>query len=664
MTHLPGTQGQINGTSGHDILIGTANDDYIRGLGGFDSVDGVDGNDYLDGGRGNDILVGGLGNDWLIGGIGDDILNGGAGTDQFRFYGYTVTGAGTSTPGHDTDTIQDLNFADGDTIVLGSFAAGLFRGTDINGQLDIINTGAGLGSGANIRSWAGLVDLVASSPAVTAQRLGTSDTLLLSILNIDGARQTIAIDNGWKAYSDLVNTAPGAAEDAADVLEDGTTTGNVLANDGDIDGHAIRVSAIRAAGDDEDVASDGTAKAIAGTYGTLTIRANGSYSYAAGAAQSLAAGVGAQEVFTYTVTDAHGKSATAKIVIGVTGVNDDPVAQALSDTVSENGPALTFAADFGDPDVGDTHKVSVGTAGTLGSVTLNDNGTFSYDPNGKFESLKLGQTATDTFTYTVTDNHGGYSTKTVTVTIVGVNDDPNALGDFNGVVKNGKLSVAAAKGVLVNDGDVEGDTLSIASVNGAAVGTSVLGTFGTLVMKADGSYVYTANRASGSLPAQTVAQDFFTYTLSDGKGGLQTETLAITVFEKGQTYKRGTDGNDKLTGGNGSDVLDGGNGNDTLFGGNGADVLIGGGGDDFLTGGAGPDTFIFYGKSGADVITDFTDGLDKIQFANNVFADFAEVWAAAEQSGNYVIIDLGGGNKITLKNLALGSLDASDFLFL
>jgi VCBS repeat-containing protein len=460
------------------------------------------------------------------------------------------------------------------------------------------------------------------------------------------------------------NDGPQANNDGNSTVEDAAASGNVLTNDSDPDGDTIRVSAIKAGGQSQAVATSGTT--IAGTYGSITIAADGSYSYTANsaAAQALAAGAPAQETFTYTVVDSQGESATAQLVFNITGANDAPVVHALTGPVSENGPARTFSANLTDADAGDTHTVSVGTTGTVGEVTLNLDGTFSYNPNGKFENLKAGQTATDTFTYTVTDSAGASSSNTVTVTIIGENDNPKTLADFNGVVKNGKLSVTAANGVLANDSDVEGEALSVAGVNGGGVGTQVLGTFGTLVMKADGSYVYTANRSPGSLPAQTVAQDFFTYTVRDSKGGLTTETLTITVLEKGQTYHRGKDAGDALTGGTGSDVLDGGNGNDILIGNSGADFLIGAGGNDFLSGGAGADTFVFSGRFGADTITDFQDGLDKIQVTKSAFASFAEVALAAKQVGNDVVIDAGNGNLITIKNMLYGNLDASDLLFL
>jgi VCBS repeat-containing protein len=395
------------------------------------------------------------------------------------------------------------------------------------------------------------------------------------------------------------------------------------------------------------------------------IGADGAYSYTPGnqAAQALAAGQLAQDIFTYTISDQGGQTATAQLVFAITGTNDGPVAKDLAGSALEDGPPISFAADFTDIDFGDSHVVTLDTQGLKGKVVLNGDGTFSYDANGKFEALNAGQTATETFTYTVTDAAGGASTKSVTVTVVGQNDDPDSVADFNGVVKNGKLSVAAAKGVLANDSDVEGNALSVSSIDGLAPGQVVKGTYGALTMKADGSYAYVANTSPGALPAKTIAQDHFSYTVSDGKGGLQTERLTVTVYDKGETYKRGTDGADSFVGGNGKDVLDGGNGADSLSGGNGADVLLGGRGDDFLVGGAGADVFVFNADFGKDVVSDFTRGLDRLQFDKDVFADFATMLANADQSGGDVVIDAGDGNLITLKNLLLSNLQAADFVF-
>ena len=65
-------------------------------------------------------------------------------------------------------------------------------------------------------------------------------------------------------------------------------------------------------------------------------------------------------------------------------------------------------------------------------VTLNADGSYTYDPNGAFESLNTGDSTTDTFTYTAADALGVSDTATVTITITGITDGagaPPALSD-------------------------------------------------------------------------------------------------------------------------------------------------------------------------------------------------------------------------------------------
>ena len=75
---------------------------------------------------------------------------------------------------------------------------------------------------------------------------------------------------------------------------------------------------------------------------------------------------------------------------------------------------------------GDLHVESFDTTGTSGLVSHNGDGTFSYDPNGAFDALVDGETATDTFTYTATDGFGNTDTATVTITITGQGVTPIA----------------------------------------------------------------------------------------------------------------------------------------------------------------------------------------------------------------------------------------------
>jgi Ca2+-binding RTX toxin-like protein len=86
----------------------------------------------------------------------------------------------------------------------------------------------------------------------------------------------------------------------------------------------------------------------------------------------------------------------------------------------------------------------------------------------------------------------------------------------------------------------------------------------------------------------------------DLNGGLGNDTLS------------GEAGDDLLKGGQNDDVLSGGLGLDTLEGGAGEDRLEGGVAADLLVGGTGADTFVFAGAWGSDTVTDFENGLDRL----------------------------------------------------
>lgn len=120
-------------------------------------------------------------------------------------------------------------------------------------------------------------------------------------------------------------------------------------------------------------------------------------------------------------------------------------------------------------------------------------------------------------------------------------------------------------------------------------------------------------------------------------------------------------GDDLLEGGAGADDLDGGAGNDSLFGGEGNDLLNGGAGDDVLTGGAGSDIFEIYPGSGRDVITDFTNGVDRIEIDGFGRSAVEALIGAARQVGGDVVLDLGAGRSITLQDFRLADLDLADF---
>ena len=131
--------------------------------------------------------------------------------------------------------------------------------------------------------------------------------------------------------------------------------------------------------------------------------------------------------------------------------NRDPIAADYTATTAREVPVtIKVLANDSDPD-GDQIEVVDVTAGANGEVVLNDDGTVTYTPMEGFDG-------TDSFTYTIDDDHGGQATGTVTVTVL-----PNA-----GVVVDGVLYIAQnnfPEGVIaalgINDkGQIAGSLLT------------------------------------------------------------------------------------------------------------------------------------------------------------------------------------------------------------
>ncbi|TAK79463.1 MAG: tandem-95 repeat protein [Dehalococcoidia bacterium] len=205
-----------------------------------------------------------------------------------------------------------------------------------------------------------------------------------------------------------------------------------------------------------------------------------------------------------------GTSVTATATVtcdGVAGVTLDipnnPPAAVDDPATTPEDTAVTVPVPANDSDVdGDTLSVASVTQGAYGTVAINSDGTVTYTPAANFNG-------TDTFTYTVSDGHGGTATAIVTATVTPVNDPPVA-GDDSATTPE---DTAVMVSVLGNDSDVDGDTLSVASVT--------QGAHGTVAINGDGTVTYTpAPNFNGT--------DTFTYTVSDGFTADEAE-VTVTV---------------------------------------------------------------------------------------------------------------------------------------
>ena len=164
---------------------------------------------------------------------------------------------------------------------------------------------------------------------------------------------------------------------------------------------------------------------------------------------------------------------------------------------------------------------------------------------------------------------------------------------------------------------------------------------------------------------------------TDADGVAQTESLPDVENLTGSAYNDvlagdrrdnvldGGPGDDTLYGGpgGGDDVLVGNGGDDRLFGGQGNDRLDGGTGNDRLAGGPGADVFVFAPGNGADTITDFANGQDRIDLTAFDLSGYDDLTVTSSTDGVTIDLSAHDGDTILLQGFDMASLDATDFLF-
>ncbi len=216
------------------------------------------------------------------------------------------------------------------------------------------------------------------------------------------------------------------------------------------------------------------------------------------------------------VKDCDRKEFPVRLAKRVAGDQGEPMIPAADSATTDENTATNIdvlANDKGSDMIG-----AVDTTGTTGTVSINSDNTIKYDPAGKFESLKPGQTATDSFTYTGKKGTHQSDSATVTVTITGVNDAPVAADDSGTTDEDTAKSIA----VLGNDTDVEGDTLTPGSLD-------TTGTKGTPTVNGDGTITYDPNHTFDSLQVGQTGTDSFKYKANDGSADSGSATVTLTI---------------------------------------------------------------------------------------------------------------------------------------
>jgi VCBS repeat-containing protein len=300
-------------------------------------------------------------------------------------------------------------------------------------------------------------------------------TFTYTISDGNGKFDTATVTVGVKPVNDAPVSAPQSLTTAEDTAVDGKITPT------DVDGDTLTYS---------------IASGSAPQHGTVTLRADGTFTYVPGKDYN------GQDSFTVTISDGKGGSTTSVISLDITPVNDLPVT-ADQTKVTDEDQSVSGQIAATDVD-GDKLSYTIQSGVAHGSILLNTvTGAYTYTPNKNYNG-------TDSFTIRVYDTKGGYADSVVNITINPVNDapvsGPQSLSTEEDVAISGKISAT----------DVDGDTLTYSITNGNGP------QHGTVTLNADGTFNYVPNKDYNG-------QDSFTVTIADGNGGTTTSVISLDV---------------------------------------------------------------------------------------------------------------------------------------
>jgi hypothetical protein len=414
------------------------------------------------------------------------------GTTSTTYTAHNNEGNDNATISITVTSVNDDPVANDDTITVtedtqtGNISAALrANDTDVDGDSLTITSVANSVGGTAVRTGAAGTVRFTPTPGLCGVAAGGFDYTINDghIGGNDTAHVTVDIT--------CVNDDPVVNDDSINVTEDTATdvTAAILANDTDADLDTLTVTAV----------SNEAAGTVALDAGVVTFTPT---------ADLCGAGIGG---FDYTADDGNGGSDSAHVIVTIDCVNDDPVATDDGASGTEDQPVVVSEFDMlgndTDVDSGTLHVASVD--GFTGGTASLDAGTVTFTPDAD-----LCGTGVAGYDYTVEDGDGGSDVGHVTIDLACENDNPVAVGDTLQATEDTDLVVDASV-LLANDSDVDGDELTVTSVDSAGGGAVALdGTTITFTPDAD-----LCGDGAGS----------FEYTVSDGNGGTFTASVVVDI---------------------------------------------------------------------------------------------------------------------------------------
>ncbi|WP_052248760.1 hypothetical protein [Leisingera sp. ANG-Vp] len=614
--------------------------DDLTGDAGANRLQGLIGNDTLRGGDGNDTLQGGDGNDILSGERGDDLLEGGAGNDTLH-----ASASGENDYGKDT-----LDGGAGDDVLYGANSKQLLAGGDGN---DTLYGGNDYGSADK-----------------DTLKGGAGNDLLES-------GQTRATDASHQANGDQLY-----GEDGDDTLNGGTADDRLDGGEGKDRLYGFEGSDTLLGGGGNDYLQGGA--------GADTLDGGSGYdrvSYAASAAGvvvdlTLGTGSGgdAQNDTLISIEEAYGSdfndtltgnSANNKLH-GLDG-KDKFYGKDGNDTINGGGGNDTLYGDGGNDSLnaGDGDDFLRGGTGadTLDGGSGRDRVNYQSSSAGVTVSLITGTGSGGEAEGDVLSNieriwgsdHGDTLTGDGGANdLYGLRGDDRLVGDAGNDALYGGDGDDTLIGGIGADSLYGGSGIDLVSYEFAGTAVTVdLENNASNSGQADGDVLTGIENLKGSSKADVLEGDSAANFIwgSQGADSIRGESGNDTLYGGSQsdTVDGGT-GNDSLRGDAGNDLLEGRGGQDTLDGGTHADTLRGGVGNDTLIGGGGSDTFVFERNFDHDRISDFADDSDMIELRGMGFANVSDALSNASETGGNVVFDFGNGDKLTVLNTSISSL--------
>ncbi|WP_429165421.1 VCBS domain-containing protein, partial [Aeromonas dhakensis] len=348
------------------------------------------------------------------------------------------------------------------------------------------------------------------------QYLGEGETKVETFVveSVDGTTHTVTI-----TITGVNDAAVITGTDTGGVTEDESTP--LLTETG-----TLTVTDVDGADEAKFVAGNGTPSA--GALGSLTIDADGNWTYdvANGDVQYL--GEGETKVETFTVASVDGTTHT--VTITITGVNDAAVITGTDTggvTEDETTPTLTETGTLTvtDVDGADEAKFVAGngtpSAGALGSLSITEGGTWTYNvDNSKVQYLGEGETKVETFVVESVDG----TTHTVTITITGVNDSAVIGGTDAGAVTEDETTPTLTETGTLTVTDVDGaDEARFVAGNG----TPSAGALGSLSITEGGAWTYNVDNSKVQYLGEGETK-VETFTVASVDGTTHTVTITIT----------------------------------------------------------------------------------------------------------------------------------------